>query len=268
MAIHEDKIVWVCTREKEVLTAALENGFSTLLVDEVNRPVSDEWSALGRFDAVVAHPDGRLVNASGAEVGRRVSLRGAADLAAAEALASRPGIVLMHNSAGDWHIIPAENLVAAFAGAPATLLAAAPDAAAARVMLEALEIGVDGVALHTHDPAEVRALAAYIEGRRRDAQGRLRYESARVVRVKTVGMGDRACVDLAVAMTPGEGLLVGSFARALFLVHSECADSGYIAARPFRVNAGPVSARRPGLLAVCLVGCAARCEHRATGVGA
>lgn len=38
----------------------------------------------------------------------------------------------------------------------------------------------------------------------------------------------------------GEGMLVGSFARSLFLVHSECAESRYIASRPFRVNAGPV----------------------------
>ncbi len=44
-------------------------------------------------------------------------------------------------------------------------------------------------------------------------------------------------------LQPGEGLLVGSFARCLALVHSECGESEYIAARPFRVNAGPV--RRP-----------------------
>lgn len=43
-------------------------------------------------------------------------------------------------------------------------------------------------------------------------------------------------------LTPGEGMLVGSFARSLFLVHSECAESRYIASRPFRVNAGPVHA--------------------------
>ena len=52
----------------------------------------------------------------------------------------------------------------------------------------------------------------------------------------------RACVDLACLLKPGEGLLVGSFARCLFLVHSECEDSQYINSRPFRVNAGPVSA--------------------------
>jgi hypothetical protein len=43
-------------------------------------------------------------------------------------------------------------------------------------------------------------------------------------------------------MVPGEGMLVGNFARALFLVHSECAESSYIASRPFRVNAGAVHA--------------------------
>ena len=37
-------------------------------------------------------------------------------------------------------------------------------------------------------------------------------------------------------------MLVGSFARGLFLVHSECEESGYINSRPFRVNAGPVHA--------------------------
>lgn len=65
---------------------------------------------------------------------------------------------------------------------------------------------------------------------------------ATVTRVQVAGMGDRVCVDLCSLMRPGEGLLVGSFARGLFLVHSECLESNYIASRPFRVNAGPVHA--------------------------
>jgi len=52
-------------------------------------------------------------------------------------------------------------------------------------------------------------------------------------------------VDLASLLAPGEGLLVGSFARALALVHSECAASAYIASRPFRVNAGPARPTLP-----------------------
>lgn len=51
-------------------------------------------------------------------------------------------------------------------------------------------------------------------------------------------------MDMASLLVPGEGLLVGSFARALFLVHSECAESAYINSRPFRVNAGPVSLQK------------------------
>jgi 3-dehydroquinate synthase class II len=34
-------------------------------------------------------------------------------------------------------------------------------------------------------------------------------------------MCDRVCVDLCSLLQLGEGMLVGSFARALFLVHSE-----------------------------------------------
>ncbi|MFS7984702.1 putative 3-dehydroquinate synthase II [Helianthus anomalus] len=49
-------------------------------------------------------------------------------------------------------------------------------------------------------------------------------------------MSDRVCVDLCSLMKPGilsPSVLVGSFARGLFLVHSQ---SNYIATRPFAVN--------------------------------
>ncbi|GFR45529.1 hypothetical protein Agub_g6922, partial [Astrephomene gubernaculifera] len=68
----------------------------------------------------------------------------------------------------------------------------------------------------------------------------LPYEAAVVTRVEALGMGERVCVDLAEMMQPGEGLLVGSFARCLALVQCEAEQSAYIASRPFRVNAGPV----------------------------
>jgi len=55
----------------------------------------------------------------------------------------------------------------------------------------------------------------------------------------------RVCVDLCSLLAPGEGLLVGSFAGGLLLVHSECLESAYINSRPFRVNAGPVCPTQP-----------------------
>ena len=63
---------------------------------------------------------------------------------------------------------------------------------------------------------------------------------ATVSRLEPVGLGDRACIDLVELLAPGEGALLGSFARGLFLVHSECLSSEYIRARPFRVNAGAI----------------------------
>jgi 3-dehydroquinate synthase II len=64
----------------------------------------------------------------------------------------------------------------------------------------------------------------------------------RITNIKPVGMGDRVCVDTCSLFEKGEGMLVGSASSGLFLVHSETIDSPYVAARPFRVNAGPVHA--------------------------
>lgn len=107
---------------------------------------------------------------------------------------------------------------------------------------------------------QVRELMAYV--RRRNAEGssgiagtasaaataggggRLPLTRARVTSIRPVGMGDRVCVDTVVMLSPGEGLLLGSFARAFFFVHSECGTSQYIASRPFRVNAGAVRNRK------------------------
>ena len=61
-----------------------------------------------------------------------------------------------------------------------------------------------------------------------------------VVSVRPVEMGDRVCVDTCSLMVPGEGMLVGSYSNCLFLIQSESEDNGYVAARPFRVNAGAV----------------------------
>ena len=65
---------------------------------------------------------------------------------------------------------------------------------------------------------------------------------ATVTNVKPLGSGDRVCVDTTDMMKPGEGMLIGSYSKSLFLVHSESLESEYVASRPFRVNAGPVQA--------------------------
>lgn len=73
---------------------------------------------------------------------------------------------------------------------------------------------------------------------------KIKYElkEATITNVKSLGSGDRVCVDTTDMMRPGEGMLVGSYSKAMFLIHSESLKSEYVASRPFRVNAGPVQA--------------------------
>jgi 3-dehydroquinate synthase II len=49
-------------------------------------------------------------------------------------------------------------------------------------------------------------------------------------------------VDTASLLRLGEGMLIGSQASGMFLVHSETLETEYVASRPFRVNAGAVHA--------------------------
>ena len=181
--------------------------------------------------------DGTLLDAAGARVGRSVTLRDARDAAAAVALAGSEAAVLVDAADGVWTIIPAENLVAAFAATSTRLLFKARSASDANVLFGALELGVDGVVLASDDTAEVAQLQRALQQPRRVPE----LLPAVVSRVEPVGLGDRACVDTASVLLSGEGLLLSSFASGFFLVLSEANETDFIAARPFRVNAGAVS---------------------------
>ncbi|MEM2865754.1 MAG: 3-dehydroquinate synthase II [Candidatus Hadarchaeales archaeon] len=139
----------------------------------------------------------------------------------------------------DWKIIPLENLIAALHRKGGKLLALVRGAEETRVALETLELGADGVLLEATGPEEVRRTGELIRSR---GAGKVELVPARVVRVKAVGSGDRACVDTCSLLREGEGMLVGSQAEGMFLVHSETLRSEFVETRPFRVNAGAVHA--------------------------
>ena len=125
----------------------------------------------------------------------------------------------------DWTIIPLENIIADLQKVDVNILAAVQDIDGARVALETLEHGTDGVIFEANDFNKTYELKV-----------------ATVTNVKPLGSGDRVCVDTTDMMKPGEGMLIGSYSKSLFLVHSESLESEYVASRPFRVNAGPVQA--------------------------
>lgn len=147
----------------------------------------------------------------------------------------------------DWKIIPLENLIAELHRGGAKIIAGVKDADEARTAVQTLEIGADGVLLDPREKGvgEIKKTGEVLE---KLAAEKLELVPARVVAIRPVGMGDRACVDTCSTMRLGEGMLVGSQASGTFLVHSETLPSEFVGPRPFRVNAGAVHAyiRLPG----------------------
>ena len=139
----------------------------------------------------------------------------------------------------DWTVIPLENIIAELQGEDVKIIATVNNFDEAKLALETLEYGTDGVLLVPDDISQIKKVAELVETI--DSES---YElvPATITRVEPVGSGDRVCVDTCSIMNIGEGMLVGSYSKGLFLVHSESLESEYVASRPFRVNAGPVHA--------------------------
>lgn len=139
----------------------------------------------------------------------------------------------------DWTVIPLENIIAELQGEDVKIIAAVNNFDEAKLALETLEYGTDGVLLVSDDISQIKKVSELVETI--DSES---YElvPATITRVEPVGSGDRVCVDTCSIMNVGEGMLVGSYSKGLFLVHSESLESEYVASRPFRVNAGPVHA--------------------------
>ncbi len=136
---------------------------------------------------------------------------------------------------GDWTIIPLENMIAKFRSAGTTVMAVASKKEEAELYLTTMEKGVDGVVIQTDDPLQIGKFKNLLV-----TSEPVELSEVEVVSVEPVEMGDRVCVDTCCLMNPGEGMLCGSYSNCLFLVQSESEANGYVATRPFRVNAGAV----------------------------
>lgn len=139
----------------------------------------------------------------------------------------------------DWTIIPLENIIADLQKLDVEIIAAVRDVDGARVALETLEHGTDGIIFEANDFNNIKKIAQNVL---ESSNANYELKLATVTNVKSLGTGDRVCVDTTDMMSPGEGMLVGSYSKSLFLIHSESLESEYVASRPFRVNAGPVQA--------------------------
>jgi 3-dehydroquinate synthase II len=221
--------VWILVppgASKAHVTGALEAGFTTLVAE------GDPAELAGLARVRVLRLDAEGVHEGETMVAPRVEVRSPADQERALALAGRHEAV--HVDARDWRVIPHENLIAAYRKKGTRLVTRAEDAADAKLQLETLETGVDAVILPVQ---HARAMAETLRAAEQE-----KLVEARITRIKPVGLGDRACLDTASLLRENEGVLTGSASGGLFLVASEARESGYVAGRPFRVNAGAVHA--------------------------
>ncbi len=220
------KKLWVNSvpYEKEVVISALESGAEAVVLPE---GVSSTVREFGKIKTV--EKDGDIKPGIDVEF---VDISGKADEDKAAAVPENKIVVLRML---DWTIIPIENLLARRKG---PVMVQVKTSEQAKLMVEILEKGVDGVVLNSTDVNEIKKTADIIHG----VSEKIELVSATITATKQLGMGDRACLDTCTQMVLGEGMLVGNTASGYFLVHSESIDNPYVASRPFRVNAGAVHA--------------------------
>lgn len=215
--------------DKNMVTTALEGGADGIVVP---KGFSEKVKALGRVQTI--SEDGDL------KLGKDVvffEIKSGEDEEEITKLSQTKRVILQ---CSDWTIIPLENLIAK----GADVIAQVKNLDEAQTAFGILEKGVGHVLFHADDVVELKKVLSWL----RSEGDKISLQTAEIVEVRPVGMGDRVCVDTCTSMGMGQGMLVGNSSSALFLIHSESISNPYVSPRPFRVNAGPVHSytRIPG----------------------
>lgn len=234
---------------KEAIVSALESGIEYIL-DSDN---SDNIKDLGNVKIVSTKEDSDIVllgteekvsvvdvkkaQENGKEVAVYVEINNKEDELLVSKLGTVADYVILKGK--NWKVIPLENIIASLQDRSSKIMVDVPTYEEAKLALETMEHGSDGVLLSSNDGNEIRKLGALIE---KTSKETYELKEATITKIESVGLGDRVCVDTCSIMEVGEGMLIGSFASGLFMVHSESLESEYVASRPFRVNAGAVHA--------------------------
>ena len=209
---------------KDLVTNGLEAGICRFIL----RKGDEEFESLGKMDAIY-FKDGVSCDSryEFVDIDDPKSQEHAMSLAG-----KKDGVIV---TTSDWTVIPLENMIAKFGGSGTKVFAVASSVDEANLFLTTMEKGVDGIVIDVKDPLMISKFNKLInESPKEDLS------EVTVVSVKPVEMGDRVCIDTCSMMSPGEGMLIGSYSNCLFLIQSESEDNGYVASRPFRVNAGAV----------------------------
>jgi 3-dehydroquinate synthase II len=202
--------------QKKLVTLALESGVDAILTESAK---ADAVRALGRVEVLTE-----------AEL-PTLPLNSKADEEAAVAQIKAGKQVAL---AKGWEIIPVENILAQGEGLGLECESLDRAVLAAGI----LERGADMIVVLPEAAAELKAIVAELKL----SQGKMDLQRAVVTEIAPAGLGHRVCVDTISMLRRGQGMLVGNSSAFTFLVHAETESNPYVAARPFRVNAGAVHA--------------------------
>jgi len=209
---------------RDFVTNGLESGMTMFIL----RKGDDELAQLGKMEVIYTE-NGRILD----DAYEMIDIDDPDSQSKAMSLAGKKKAVMVTTS--DWTIIPLENMIAKFGGTGTEVYTVTSDPEDTKLFLTTMEKGVDGIVIDVKDPLMVRKF-----GDKLSATGKENLSEVTVTSIKAVEMGDRVCIDTCSMMVPGEGMLIGSYSNCLFLIQSESEENGYVASRPFRVNAGAV----------------------------
>ena len=143
----------------------------------------------------------------------------------------------------DWTMIPLENLVSISKGSGTKISVAIDKIIDLNGAAFALEHGVDALLLPASN-SELWDAAVEIASKKDSVNKKFStpvgIDTAEIYSIDSSGVGERVCIDLIERLEVGEGMVIGSNASLLALVHGETIESQFVPTRPFRVNAGSV----------------------------
>ncbi|NPB05325.1 MAG: 3-dehydroquinate synthase II [Aquificae bacterium] len=223
---------WAEPFDKKAVTTAIESGADAVVVPSAERV--KEVKKLAKVEVVAPSPeaDKRLCfpqkgeSVSDCDVAF-VKIEGKED---EELAAKLPVPVIVETT--DWTVIPLENILAQ----KRDVYMVVRNAEEAQTALTTLEVGAAGVVLKTTNLNEIKRVGSAVK----EYSEKLPLVEVEITKILPLGLGDRVCVDTTSLLRRGEGMLVGNSSAGMFLVHAETEENPYVAARPFRVNAGAV----------------------------
>jgi 3-dehydroquinate synthase II len=140
-------------------------------------------------------------------------------------------------------MIPLENLVSISKGSGTKISVAIDKIIDLNGAAFALEHGVDALLLPASN-SELWDAAIVIASKKdsfiKNSSTSVGMGTAVIYSIDSSGVGERVCIDLIERLEVGEGMVIGSNASLLALVHGETIESQFVPIRPFRVNAGSI----------------------------